>query len=260
MRLTVLGRSPAKPNAGEPCAGYLVEGGRTRIMLDAGPGTVAQLMCRATPAELDAVVISHMHTDHFLDLVTLRYAYPWREVAAPKLRVILPPGSADQMADIARGSGFPDFFDKSFALEEHDGERAFQVGDVRFEPYPMQHFIPTWGFRLNARGTGEEYAGTLAYSADSAPCGPVVEVAAEADLFICEAALRSIREDAPPPEQRGHLMPAEAGEIATSAGARRLVLTHLPVGDDDGAWALREASGTYSGPLELARILHTYEV
>jgi ribonuclease BN (tRNA processing enzyme) len=259
MRLTVLGRSPARPNPGEPCAGYLLDAARTRVMVDAGPGTVAQLLCRTSPAELDAVVISHMHTDHFLDLVTLRYAYPWREIAQPRLRVVLPPGSADQMADAARAAGFPDFFDRSFALEEHD-ERAFEIGELRFEPLRMQHFVPTWGFRINARGTGERPAATLAYSADTAPCEPALDLASEADLFVCEAALRSIAEDAPPPEERGHLTASEAGEIATRARARRVVLTHLPVDDGQGTWALEQARTTYSGPLEVAGLLHTYEV
>src|SRR5207249_5792746 len=85
MRLTVLGRSPARPNPGEACAGYIVEGGRSRVMLDAGPGTVAQLLRRNTPDELDAVVISHMHTDHCLDLVTLLYIYPCIALAHERL-------------------------------------------------------------------------------------------------------------------------------------------------------------------------------
>ena len=90
MQLTVLGRSPARPNPGEACAGYLVEGGGSRILLDVGPGIVAQLLRRNTPDELDAVVISHMHTDHCLDLVTLRYSYPWIDVAKKRLLVIVP--------------------------------------------------------------------------------------------------------------------------------------------------------------------------
>jgi ribonuclease BN (tRNA processing enzyme) len=72
MRLTVLGRSPASPNPGEACAGYLVEGGGARLLVDIGPGVVSQLVRRHHPDELDAVVVSHMHADHVLDLVTLR--------------------------------------------------------------------------------------------------------------------------------------------------------------------------------------------
>lgn len=261
MRLTVLGRSPAKPNPGEACAGYLVEGGGTRVMLDAGPGTVANLLRRHQPAELDAVLISHMHTDHFLDLVTLRYAYPWRHPATPKLRVILPPGAVEQMAHMARGAGFPDFFDKSFAMAEHDGERPIEIGGLRFEPGAMQHFVPTWGFRITAHGTGEEDSRLLVYPADSAPCGSLSDLADGADLLLCEAALRTLADDAAPPEARGHLLPDEAGELAARAGARRLLLTHLPIGPDDpGSWALAEAQRTFRGEVEVARVMATYRI
>src|SRR5438093_5361054 len=93
MRLTVLGRSPARPNPGEACAGYVLEGGNSRILMDVGPGVVAQLLRRNTPEELDAVVISRMHTDHCLDLVTLRCSYPWFDVPKQRLTSIRPPGS-----------------------------------------------------------------------------------------------------------------------------------------------------------------------
>ena len=105
MRLTVLGRSPARPNPGEACAGYLVEGGGSRVLMDVGPGVVAQLLRRNTPDELDAVVISHMHTDHCLDLVTLRYCYPWIDVAKKRLLVIVPPGSTGAAGRDGAGRG-----------------------------------------------------------------------------------------------------------------------------------------------------------
>ena len=261
MRLTILGRSPARPNPGEACAGYLVEGGGARVLLDAGPGVVAQLLRRCSPSELDAVLISHMHTDHFLDLVTLRYAYPWLDEAKERLKVIVPPGSADQLLDLARGAGYPDFFSRSFDFVEHDGERPIQISGMRFEPIAMQHYVPTWGFRVHARGTGEDERAdrVFAYSADTAPTANLDALADRADLFLCEAALRTLDEDARPPEPRGHLLPAEAGEAATRAGVGQLVLTHLPMLDHHD-WALEEATTTFDGPVEVAEVLKTYAV
>ena len=128
MRLTVLGRSPARPNPGEACAGYLVEGGGARILVDIGPGIVAQLLLRHHPSELDAVVVSHMHADHMLDLVTLRYVYPWRRLTRDeRLRIVLPPGSADQLLDLARGVGGARHFEDAFRLGEHDGNGSAQL-------------------------------------------------------------------------------------------------------------------------------------
>jgi ribonuclease BN (tRNA processing enzyme) len=259
MRLTVLGRSPARPNPGEACAGYIVEGGRSRVMLDAGPGTVAQLLRRNTPDELDAVVISHMHTDHCLDLITLRYSSPWIDVAKKRLLVIVPPGSMAQLTELALGAGYANFFDKSFIFDEHDGKRPIEIGNLRFEPDETQHYVRTWGFRVTSRGIDEDRNRVFAYSADAGPCAAPPPIADASDLFLCEAALRSLKEDDPAPQSRGHLLPSEAAEVAQGAGAKKLLLTHIPL-PDGGDWALTEARTAYDGPVEIAETLRTYEV
>ena len=254
MRLTVLGRSPSSPIAGVACAGYLVEGGGGRVLLDVGPGVVAQLLRVHHPDELDAVVVSHMHADHMLDLVTLRYVYPWR--ARPKdqrLRVVMPPGSADQLLDLARGVGNPRHFEDTFRLSEHDGHSPFRFGGLEIAPVETVHYIPCWGFRVDADGS------RLGYTADTGPEGAVGEVGDHADLLLSEATLRSLEEDAQPPERRGHLLPAEAGAIAREAGARRLLLTHLPINGDPG-WATSAASAPFGADVEIAAPARTYEV
>ncbi len=254
MRLTIMGRSPASPNPGEACAGYLVEGGGARVLVDIGPGVVAQLVKRHHPDELDAVVISHMHADHMLDLVTLRYVYPWR--ARPKdqrLRVIMPPGSADQILDLAKGVGSADHFEACFRLSEHDGTSEMSFGSMSLTPVQTQHYIPCWGFRIEADGR------RLAYTADTAPCGGLTDLADGPDLLLAEATLRSLDEDAAPPEPRGHITPEEAGIAGREGAARRLMLTHLPV-NGDGAWARTSASEAFGSDVEIAEPSRTYEV
>ncbi len=254
MRLTILGRSPATPNPGEACAGYLVEGGGSRVLVDIGPGVVAQLLQRHHPDELDAIVVSHMHADHMLDLVTLRYVYPWRtRPREERLRVILPPGSADQMLDLAKGVGNARHFEDSFRLSEHDGSSPVTFDGLSLTPIETQHYIPCWGFRIEADGK------RLAYTADTAPCGGLVDLADVPDLLLSEATLRSLDEDAAPPEPRGHLTPAEAGEAAREGGARRLMLTHLPV-NGEGDWATREASESFQAEVAIAEPSQTYEI
>jgi ribonuclease BN (tRNA processing enzyme) len=254
MRLTILGRSPASPNPGEACAGYLVEGGGARVLVDVGPGVVSQLVRRHHPDELDAVIVSHMHADHMLDLVTLRYVYPWRDLPADqRLRVILPPGSADQMLDLARGVGNARHFEACFRLAEHDGSSNLGFGGLTLTPIETQHYIPCWGFRIEADGR------RLAYTADTAPCGGLTDLADAADLLLSEATLRSLDEDAAPPEPRGHLTPAEAGTAARDGGSRRLMLTHLPV-NGDGSWARATASEAFASDVEIAEPARTYDV
>ena len=255
MRLTVLGRSPARPNPGEACAGYLIEGGGSRLLFDIGPGVVAQLLRRHHPDELDAVIISHMHADHMLDLVTLRYVYPWRRLSADeRLRVVLPPGSADQLLDLAKGVGGAKHFEDAFQLSEHDSTTPFRFGSLTVTPRETQHYIPCWGFRVEADGR------RLAYTADTAPCSGLTDLADDADLLLSEATLRSLDEDAQPPEPRGHLTPAEAGAVARDGGARRLVLTHLSVNGDDATWARTDAATTFGSEVEIAEPSKTYEI
>jgi ribonuclease BN (tRNA processing enzyme) len=254
MRLTVLGRSPASPNPGEACAGYLVEAGGSRVLVDNGPGVVAQLVRRHHPDELDAVVISHMHADHMLDLVTLRYVYPWR--ARPKdqrLRVIAPPGSADQLLELARGVGSARHFEDCFRISEHDGSSAFTAGSFSLTPVRTQHYIPCWGFRIEGDGR------RLAYTADTAPCGGLEDLADGPDLLLSEATLRSLDEDAQPPEPRGHLLPAEAGAAARDGRASRLILTHLPV-NGDGSWATSLAAEAFGADVAIAEPSATYDI
>jgi ribonuclease BN (tRNA processing enzyme) len=76
---------------------------------------------------------------------------------------------------------------------------------------------------------------------------------------LSEATLRSLDEDAVPPEPRGHITPAEAGAAARDGGARRLMLTHLPV-DGDGSWARTLASEAFGADVEVAEPAATYEI
>ena len=254
MKLTVLGRSPASPNPGEACAGYLVEGGGSRVLVDIGPGVVSQLVRRNHPDELDAVVVSHMHADHMLDLVTLRYVYPWRQRPRDeRLRVILPPGSGDQLLDLARGVGSAKHFESCFRLSEHDGASSLSFGGLALTPVRTQHYIPCWGFRAEADGR------RLAYTADTAPSPGLAALADGADLLLSEATLRSLDEDASPPDPRGHLTPAEAGEAARDARAGRLLLTHLPI-DGDGSWARTLAAEAFDGEVGVAEPGLGYDV
>lgn len=254
MRLTVLGRSPARPNPGEACAGYLLSGGGARLLVDIGPGVVAQLLLHGGTDDLDAVVVSHMHPDHMLDLVTLRYVYPWpSRPRDERLRVIVPPGSGEQLVDLARGAGSSRHLEDVFRLSEHDGHSPLRFGAMTLTPVETQHYIRCWGFRAEA---DERVA---AYTADTAPCDGLGELATDADLLLSEATLRSLDEDAVPPEPRGHLLPAEAGAAARESRARRLVLTHLPV-EDDAAAARSEATAAYGASVEVAEPGRTYDV
>ena len=244
LALTVLGGSPAWPNPGQAASGYVVEGDRGRVLVDCGSGIAAELRAH-DPGPLDAVVITHFHADHCFDLVPLHYAYrygSWRERPAPVL--YLPPGgrqTLDTMASIWGGS--LETFAAAFELLEFDPRGGVVVGDLHFRFAQSLHYTTCYSVEISSP------SGTIVYSGDSGPTERLVEFARDADLFLCEAALRNGSVDG---EDRGHLDAREAGVIAARAGAARLVLTHVPAenGDDE---VLSQARQAYEGPVELAR-------
>ena len=243
MRVTVLGKSPAWQDADGACSGYLLHGRAAAVLLDCGNGVFAKLRRYADHAAVDAVVVSHMHADHFLDLVpfayALRFAPPGRE-APPRL--LLPRGGREVLRRVAGAWGSEDLVELAFALEEYEPEGVEDVGDLRLRFQPVPHFLPTHAVDV---GDG---AGRLTYGADHGPADALVELARDTDLLLIEATL-------PAPEaegDRGHLTPREAGEHGARAGARRLVLTHISDLVDAG-WAVSEATGAFGGAVEVAR-------
>jgi ribonuclease BN (tRNA processing enzyme) len=219
VRLTVIGSSPAWPNPGGAHSGYLVQG-PGRLLLDCGPGVLARLRASGSWPEVDAIVISHFHLDHWGDVVPWTWGVlygPGREAPRPELH--LPPGGRTFVAGVApQFGGTPDLFERAFEVSEYSAGAVTHVAGFELLPVRLQHYrIESYGFRVS---DGER---TLAYSADSGPGDALVELARGADLFVCEATLRDGE-----PEPRGHLSLAEAELAFTTARARRLLVTHRP--------------------------------
>lgn len=264
MRITVLGKSPAWQDAGGACSGYLVEEDGTTVLLDCGNGVFSKLRRYADYVDIDAVVVSHMHADHFLDLVPFSYAliYAPRQQPVPvdrwpgtdtpaRPRLLLPPGGRDVLRRVVGAWGNEDLVEQAFAVEEYAPEDAFSFGTlhVRFQPVP--HYLPTNAVDVSSTNGG----GRFTYGADHRPCEEVTAFARGTDLLLIEATL-------PRPERngvRGHLTPEEAGEHGSLAGAGRLVLTHIS-DEMDEEWASREAARSFGAPVHVAHEGDIYEV
>jgi ribonuclease BN (tRNA processing enzyme) len=219
MRLTVLGNSTAVPHPESAAAGYLVEWGETAILLDAGQGVIRSLQDRLDPHRLSAVVVGHMHADHSLDLVGLRYLYPWGEKAADPLPVHLPPGGRSRLDALATGiSERVGFFDDAYAVDEYDPSAPLVIGPLTIRFNKGRHYVPAWGLTVEAPDGAR-----LAYTGDTGPSDSVVEFSSDADLLLIEAALRLPAHD---DLERGHLTAEEAIDMATRARARSALLVH----------------------------------
>jgi ribonuclease BN (tRNA processing enzyme) len=264
MRLTVLGKSPSWQDADGACSGYLIEEDGTALLMDCGNGVFSRLRRYRDYAAIDAVVVSHLHADHFLDLVPYSYALTyaprrqpvpiqrWPGIENPhKPRLICPPGSRELFRTVVGTWGNNDLIENAFELEEYEESSQPEIGNLRIKFTHVPHFTETFALCIESKNGG----GRIAYGADSSPNETVVDFARGCDLLLMEATL-------PRPERtgkRGHLTPAEAGEHGRRAGVSRLVLTHFS-DELDPEWARAEAGAAYGGQVELAYEGAVYEV
>lgn len=251
MRLTVVGCSGSYPGPDSPASCYLLESeheGRTwRVVMDLGNGALGALQRYADPLAIDAVLLSHLHADHCLDLCgyhVLRKYHP--SGPQPRIPVHGPDGTADRMArayDLPSEPGMTEEFDFRVWGE------PVTIGPFTVTAVPVEHPVPAFGLRVT------DGHGVLAYSGDTAPCSGLDAVAAGADLLLAEASFQE--GDASPPSI--HLTGADCGDVATRAGVGRLVLTHVPPWHDPQV-VHDEARSRWTGPLELAVPGATYEI
>lgn len=222
MRLTVIGSGPAWPQPDTPASGLLVETADSAILLDCGPGVISRLSRTHDPRRLTAIVVGHLHADHYLDLAPLRYLFPWAGGGSGGPRILLPPGGLEHITALAAAiSERATFFAESLAIEEYAAGTTYRLGDADLTLVPGSHYVPAWGVAIR------DTAGSrLVYAGDTGPNDALVEAAAGADLLIVEATLADVREDEP--RRRGHLTADEALDHAARAGVSAVVLTHYP--------------------------------
>lgn len=246
MRLTVLGSSGTFPGPASPCSSYLVEAEGFRLLVDVGNGALSALQRHGAGLHLDAVFVSHLHGDHFLDLVPYMYARFYDPAGrASALPLYGPQGTLERLRSAAgQESPVAEVYDE---VQVRPGR--FEVGPFAVTAARTNHPVETHAVRL-------EHAGrSLVYSADTGQTDALPALAAGADLLLCEASYPE-RPDNPPDL---HLTGGQAGGYAARAGVGRLLLTHLvPWGDAEAS--LAAASTAYDGPLALARSGDGYDI
>ena len=246
MRVIVCGSSSSIPRPGRACSSYLFEGEGTAFVADLGTGALANLLRARSAESLDAIVITHMHADHFLDVVPLRYALKYGpRTNDRKVPLYLPPDGETMLRRLAAafdGEAGAGFLDEVYEVRTYDPTAGLRIGAAALRFAPTQHFIPTFAIRAQIGDAA------VTYSSDTAPSQNVVALAAEAEAFLCEATLGCAEDDQTP---RGHSSAREAGGMAARARAARLVLTHYTTASA-AADIARSATHVYNGPIDVA--------
>src|SRR4051794_26564811 len=252
MKITVLGCSGSIPGPDSPASGYLIEAEGYRLVLDMGHGAFGALQRYAQPSEVDAIVISHLHADHCIDLtayiVALRYGGEGYRCDGPACRIPLVgvSGTRDRLEaaydPLARKLSLHEIF--TFATPT-----AGELGPFRMSYAQVNHPTPTNAIRVEYEGR------SLVYSADTGESPELVALAQGADVLLCEASVGVDEELVPGLHMTGRM----AGEHAAKAGVERLIVTHVPPWNSPQA-AADEAAAAFDGAVEIAQPGGVYSV
>jgi ribonuclease BN (tRNA processing enzyme) len=246
VKLHVIGSSGTFPVPGRPASGYLIEQGETRIWCDAGPGTFVGLPVDSYM--VDAIVISHQHPDHCADVFAAFHA--WTYCPEPRLGVPLygPQSVWDRLSGFLDGGQESRFAETFHFTPVWTGDEV-DLGGISVSFTEMDHSVPTVGSRW------ESDSRVLFFTGDTGPNGDWQGLAEGADLFLCEAAYQ-VRGEGDYPH---HLTATEAGQVARTIGAARLVLAHIPPYLDPSR-SVHEAELAFDRPVALAAPGVTFDV
>lgn len=236
MQLIVLGSNGTFPTAGRATSGYLLGDRGSFLWIDAGAGTFERLLARIDPTALVGLAVSHIHVDHSVDVMPLYHWLRFSGNSAGQLDLVLPSGAFERLSAYVNPGG--QHLRETFNVIV-DPE-SLELGGFKVSVGTAIHPVPTMQFRVEA---GDR---VVAYSADTGPGSDLEILGHEADLMIAEATFQGTSKDVD-----HHLTAAEAGEAASVAGARRLMLTHIHPRLDPEV-SIAEAATRFDGEIMVA--------
>lgn len=243
MQVTILGSGTAVPSFQRFPAGYLVEADGSALAVDLGPGVLRRLAQVGCGIErLDAVILTHYHTDHCADVAALLFALRNPRYAGKKLTIAGAPGLRSLIADLTRA--WPWLEPRGCTVELVEVEPGvMEIAGFEVVAVPVVHTAQSLAYRV-----GDGFGAMAAFSGDADVCDGLVEVARDVDLFVCEAAY--------PDELRqvGHLTPKLAAQHAAAAECGVLCLTHF-YPECQGVDLVGQAAAAFSGTIVLAEDL-----
>ena len=241
MDLVIAGAGPAySDRRGSVGAAYvLVHDGRS-IVLDLGHGAYAGVAGIVEPADLDGVVISHLHPDHFVDLVPLRHYLRYEFEPPRRVRVIAPAGLDRRLDDLHAEPGF------TRASLDVDALRPgmWQVGPFAVEARRVTHTDDSYGFRVTPADAADRPG--LVYSGDCGHGEDLLPLIRPGDTLLAEASFGT----GPVPVDDMHLDAPAVARVAAASGAGRVLLTHV-LATYDVAAVVASVEAAYDGPVAI---------
>jgi ribonuclease BN (tRNA processing enzyme) len=248
MELIVIGAGPAYTDRrGAAAASYLVRAEGAALLLDLGQGSFPNLASMLEPSCLAAVLVSHLHPDHFIDLVPLRHYLRYEFDPPRRVRVLGPAGLGDRLDALC---ALPGFAAASLDIE-HLAPGEMRIGPFVVETGGVAHTDESYALRVavaaEGSGSGAASSGSgLVYSGDCGRADDLVPLIRPGDTLLSEASFGA----GPVPPGAQHLTAADAARAASAGGAARLLLTHIQMGFSR-ADTLAAAQSAFSGPAQL---------
>ncbi len=244
MKLTILGNNGPFPAAGGACSGYLITEGEHKLLIDCGNGVLSNLQKYTRFEDLDAIILTHLHSDHMSDMMVLRYAVDIkmkRGLMSKPIKVYAPDQPMDEYERLNIGNVFD--------LAPVDSNTVLNIGDMRLSFAEMKHPVKCFAVSIESKGKRFVFSGDTSWTEN------IVRFAENADLLMLDAGLLSRdKKD----ENVPHLTARECGIVAMKSGAKRLLLTHFWP-DYDTNELLAEAAEEYP-KAEIAKLLAEYDV
>ena len=253
MELIVIGAGPAYTDRrGAAASAYLLTADGAALLLDLGQGAFANLASAMEPSALTAVLVSHLHPDHFVDLVPLRHYLTWEFNPPRRTRVLGPAGLADRLDSL---NGHPGFSATSLDIEALS-EGSHRIGPFEVEALRVAHTSESYAFRVTCaaasdgstttRGRAAEPLPALVYSGDCARAEDLLPLIHPGDTLLSEASFGA----GPVVPGAQHITARDAATVAATGGASRLLLTHVLSGHSRTEIIIG-ARAAFDGPVQL---------
>ena len=253
MELIVLGAAPAYTDRpGSAASSYLLRQGDAALLLDLGQGAFANLASTVEPSSLTAVLVSHLHPDHFIDLVPLRHYLKWEFDPSRRVRVLAPAGLAERLDAL---DGQPGFTAEALDVERLS-EGAHRVGPFELEVRRVSHTDESYAFRVAvAAPDAASAAAGLVYSGDCSRVEDLIPLIRAGDTLLSEASFGA----GPVVPGAHHITSGDAARAASTGGATRLLLTHVLSGRSRTD-ILAATQAAFAGPVQMVTEGDRFEI